>query len=839
MTGIITSIHVPDYLSVRGKRFAQTKNSAGQKRGMLPGVDQNFSGSKVAFSLIKKGILLDRDMSRYKINIQQKDNAVCISRGEDLQTELVISVMAQDILRIQRQGERTRASYAVQEGIQKQAAGERFTNVCADSHELVLETACMKVIVDEDLHVDIYNQQGELICQDYRQERSVGDNLSQDEINQMIQEGHVVHGGNGHLQYEEVKVLSPDVSFYGLGDKTGYLNKFGYDYEMWNSDNPDPQLEIPTFRAMYKSIPFLLVRSEKFSYGIFYDNTFRTYWDLGYEDTRYFYFGAEDGGMDYYVLAGDTLQKVVGQYTRLTGVTPMPQRWTLGYHQSRWSYMDKDEVLSLAENFRKYRIPCDAIHLDIDYMDDFKVFTWDEEKFPQPDKLTEKLTEEGIKIVTIIDPGTKVEAGYDVYEEGIKENYFARDNSGEVYQNVVWPGDSVYPDYTNPKVREWWGDLHKRLVDKGVRGIWNDMNEPASFKGPLPDDVRFTDGNDELMHKEVHNIFGHLMTRSAFEGMKKHDGRRPFVITRACYSGSQRYGTFWTGDNHSIWAHLQMANPQLCNAGMSGLPFIGTDIGGFGSNTTKELLCRWVQVGCFSPLCRNHSAKYTRRQEPWLFDKETLDIYRQYINLRYHLLPYYYDLFWEHTQDGMPVMRPLVLNYEQDKCTWECNDEFMIGNSVLVAPVVWQGVRKRSVYLPEGLWHDFTGEKTYEGGRYHLIDAPLDTCPVFVKDKTILPVYPFGQLDSTDDAPEDVLYLKVWDSENSVHQVVYDEEESACISANDFVFETIHYQDDGESLDFEQGAYNTYNLGLTKDGRIVVKKIMQGYTPYKTVEICQ
>lgn len=783
-------------------------------------------------------------MTKLSFSHQWEQNKIWIETPE--KRVLTIEIIADDIIRIYEGEKQKRPSYAINPEVLSEA--ERVYRVngdnnficvkCIEEHDnqteaLLIQTRLLSLHVYEDLTIDIYWADGTLLCADYRGKRLEKESLSERELEQMIQEGHAVHGSSGNLASEVVKELTPDTVFYGLGDKTGYLNKRGYDYEMWNSDNPDPQLEIPAFRAMYKSIPFLIAHMKNGTYGIFYDNPNHTYWDLGYEDEGYYCFGAQEGMLDYYILGGRTIAKVIGQYTHLTGKAPLPQLWTLGYQQSRWSYMDEEEVIGLANQFRKHEIPCDAIHLDIDYMEDFKVFTWNPDTFSNPKELTEKLAGQGIKVVTIIDPGTKVEKGYDVYDTGMKKGYFAKSADGNVYENVVWPGDSVYPDFANPKVREWWGDLQKRMVDTGVRGIWNDMNEPASFRGPLPDDVQFSDEYGLLSHKEVHNVYGHLMAEATYEGLKKHDKRRPFVITRACYSGSQKYATAWTGDNHSIWAHLQMSIPQLCNLGMSGMPFVGTDVGGFGSNTTPELLARWVQVGCFSPLFRNHSAKYTRRQEPWLFGQEILDIYRKFVNLRYHLLPYYYDLFWEHTRNGLPVMRPLVMTYEDDDNVYECNDEFMIGTQILVAPIVCQGARSRSVYLPKGRWVSYFDGQWYEGGQHVIVDAPLDTCPVFIKDKSVIPVYPYGQLHSVEDAPKDVLYLRVWDSGNSEHEVVYEKENHKKMLHN----ACMHYQDNGEDFAYQNGEYNTYLCALDENGTVYVQLCYHGYEAYQDVKL--
>ena len=387
-----------------------------------------------------------------------------------------------------------------------------------------------------------------------------------------------------------------------------------------------------------------------------------------------------------------------------------------------------------------------------------------------------------------------------------------RSPQGEVYINAVWPGDAAFPDFGSPTVRQWWGEKQSFLLDMGVRGIWNDMNEPASFNGPLPDDVVFTDGDRETDHREMHNVYGHLMAKAAYEGLKRLDGRRPFVITRACYAGSQKYTTAWTGDNNSLWAHLQMAIPQLCNLGLSGMPFVGTDVGGFGADTTPELLARWVQVGCFCPLFRNHSALGTRRQEPWQFGGEVLDIYRKYVKLRYHWIPYIYDLFFQGESTGAPILRPLVYHYEGDPEAWECNDEFLLGSQILAAPVVNQGMRRRMVYLPQGTWYDYwTGEKLI-GPVWFLREAPLDTCPIYVKAGSAIPA--MEPRSYVEEVSLDTLLLDVYPGEGS-----WD-----------------HFLDNGEDFAYREGHYHQYRFTVHEDGSVNAQVVHGGYDrPYKKI----
>lgn len=667
-----------------------------------------------------------------------------------------------------------------------------------------LSTGKVSVRVSDEFMTDIFDREGQLICRDYRGERKLLKEITPEMLQFMAKEGHQFQGDGKEHKVQVVKELEGGEYFYGLGDKTGFLNKRGYEYTMWNTDDPSPHVD--SFQSLYKSIPFFITLRDDAVYGIFFDNTNRTYFDMGKESDQYYWFGSDRGRLDYYFISGDDMKEVVSGYTCLTGTAPLPQLWTLGYHQSRWGYNTEQDVRGIAENMRRYEIPCDTIHLDIEYMENYKVFTVNKDRMPDLKRMTEELSEKGIKIVPIIDPGVKKESGYPVYEEGIEKGYFAKAADGSVYENVVWPGVSVYPDFGREDVRRWWGENHKTLLEKGVRGIWTDMNEPASFEGELPDDVVFYDEERKADHAEMHNVYGLNMAKATYEGLKKQDKRRPFVITRACYSGAQKYTTAWTGDNHSIWAHLQMAVPQICNLGLSGMPITGSDIGGFGSDATKELLIRWIEMGCFSPFCRNHASMGTREQEPWQFDKETVDIYRKYLKLRYRLVPCYYDLFYGEEKSGLPIMRPLVLNYPKDPKVREINGEFMIGDCILAAPVLEQGAREKLVYLPEGTWYDYWTDEKIEGGVPFVREAGLDVCPLYIKAGSILPG--FTDCLSLDLRDRNTLILDIYPGDG----------------------EYIHYQDDGESFDYRQGAFNQYRFRV-RNGELTAVLEHHGYGP--------
>ncbi|NMF07255.1 glycoside hydrolase family 31 protein [Clostridium beijerinckii] len=652
----------------------------------------------------------------------------------------------------------------------------------------------------DEFKVDIYDKRGTLLCADYRGEskpfkRRYGDYMLAES------EGHSLREESDYKVYVS-KRMEEEMYFYGFGEKTGHLNKKGYHYVNWNTDNPKPHGE--TFDRLYKSIPFFIGLSKDNAFGIFFDNHFETHFDMGKDNSEYYYFAAVDGNLDYYFIYGPSVKNVIKGYTEITGNMPLPQIWTLGYQQCRWSYDSEERLMEIASTLREKDIPCDTLYLDIDYMDGYRVFTWDNEKFQNPEAMIKKLNSMGFKVVTIIDPGVKVDKGYKIYDEGLRKGYFATDKSGITYVNEVWPGDAVYPDFLNSKVRDWWSGNQKIMIDSGVSGIWNDMNEPASFRGPLPDDVMFNNDGITVNHKEAHNVYGHMMAKATYDGVKKATGKRPFVVTRACYAGTQKYSTVWTGDNQSTWEHLRMSIPMLMNLGLSGMAFCGTDVGGFGYDCTGELLSRWVQVGAFTPLFRNHSSMGTRDQEPWAFDKDTEEINKKYIKLRYKLIPYIYDMMWECSKSGAPLIRPLLFNYQSDKNTYEINDEFLCGDNILVAPVVEQGLKARTIYLPEGeTWVDYWTKEEYKGGQYIIKKTPLDLCPIFIKGGTLIPV---GQVQN---------YIGEKQS-NSLTIEVY-------LSNDNSDTEYNHYVDDGESFKYELGEFNNYKFKVVNKESVEIK----------------
>ena len=738
------------------------------------------------------------------MSFRQDGNEICVKYE---QQKLVVKAIRDDIVNIF-------VPYRTKEHYSKAIDGDKAvaTELTAEQkgEDLVIATDKIRMQFGENLEMVITRPDGTPLVRTHRQGRSVCGEVSEQMKQILESEGHDTSNLGAHdYPVQMMFDLDEGDDFYGLGDKTGFLNKKNYEYENWNSDIPQAHNE--DYHALYKSIPVLFCKKKNDVYGMFFDNTFHSYLNLGKENPEYYFYGADYGNLDLYFLGGEKLTDLIEEYTYLTGRTPLPQRWTLGYQQSRWGYQCAEDIRDVAEHFRDLDIPCDAIHFDIDYMDGYRVFTWNDAKYGKPGDLIAEIKKQGFKTVTIIDPGTKVDPDYFMCKEGEENGYFATDTQGTTYVNEVWPGDANYPDFGRRKVRDWWGKHHKFLVDIGVDGVWNDMNEPASFRGELPQDVVFHDEERTTNHAEMHNVYGHYMSRATFEGLQKLSDKRPFVITRAAYAGTQKYATVWTGDNQSLWSHLQMMVPQLCNLGMSGFAFAGTDIGGFGADTTPELLTRWIEAAVFSPLFRNHSCQGTRRQEPWQFDDQVVGIYRKYVKMRYRFLPYLYDLFYQGEQTGLPVMRPLVLHYPKDPETYNLNGEFLVGENLLVAPVLEQGATKKMVYLPEGEWYDYwTGEKI-TGGKYFLRDAPIDLCPMYLKEGTMIPMY--EKMAYVGEKPYRTLYLLTTPGEAS-----YD-----------------HFQDNGEDYAYRKGVYNLYHFHKNAQGVLETEMRHKNYPEYEQI----
>lgn len=604
------------------------------------------------------------------------------------------------------------------------------------------------------------------------------------------------------------KKLGFEEHFYGLGEKAARLDKRRGSFVNWNSDTPgytegkDP---------IYQTIPFYIGLQRGIAYGIFFDNTYRSYFDFGRSSQQRAWFGAEGGEMNYYFFYGPSIKKILGRYADLTGHMPLPPLWALGNQQSRWSYYPDTMVEQVVHEYRRRDLPLDVIYLDIDYMDGYRVFTFDKQRFPHPKDLTERLKLHGVKVVTIVDPGVKHQPndrGYHAYDQGLEKNFFQRRRNGDLFIPRVWPGESVFVDYTLPAARRWWGDLHRVYTDNGIAGIWNDMNEPSDFvdqTGKNQLDVVSHDEGEKTTHAKNRNTFGLLMSRATYEGLERlQPDRRPYVITRAAYAGIQRYATMWTGDTNSTWEALALNIPMFTSLGLSGQPFVGSDVGGFIGRGSGELLVRSYQVSFLAPFCRNHKVIDGYDQEPWRFGKYYEDIIRKYLKLRYALLPFLYTTLEEAHRSGVPLFRPLLLNYQDDPNTYNLDDQFMIGDDLLLAPIVKPDVTRRLVYLPAGVWYDYWTSKRYSGGTTITVDAPLDVVPIFVRGGAIIPIGP--ALNYVGEKPIDPITFSIYP----------DDKGSASAKL---------YEDDGLTPAYKRGAFRRTALNVRRGPRGFVVSI--------------
>jgi len=610
-----------------------------------------------------------------------------------------------------------------------------------------------------------------------------------------------------------------DEHFYGLGEKAARLDKRRGEFTMWNSDTFGYQEGTD---PVYQSIPFYIGWQHGAAYGIFFDNSYRTHFDFGSSSQEYAAFSAEGGEMNYYFFQGPSIKKILARYADLTGHMPLPPLWALGNQQSRYSYYPDSLAEEVVRKYRADDLPLDVLHLDIHFMNGYRPFTWDPQRFPDPKAFTGRLRAQGVKVVTIVDPGIKYQPpaegardaashpelapqdqSYYVYNQGQAQDFFLKRKDGRPYIARVWPGESVFVDYTLDPAARWWGDLHRAYTDNGVAGIWNDMNEPSDFNdqtGKSQMDVVTNDGGTYSPYAGNRNVFALNENRATYQGLQRLlPNQRPYVITRAAYAGIQRYATMWAGDNRSTWEALSVSLPMFMTLGLSGEPFVGSDVGGFVGRTDAELLVRWYQVGFLTPFCRNHAGMESPDHEPWRFGKYYEDIIRRYLKLRYRLLPFLYTALEESHRTGVPLFRPLLLNYQEDENTLGIDDEFMIGSDLLAAPVLKPNLTSRLVYLPAGVWFDYWTSARFDGGRMVRVEAPLETVPLFVRGGAILPLGP--EMNYVGEKPADPLRFEVYPDVRG--------EASASL-----------YEDDGLTEAYQQGSFRQITVSYrgTKAG---------------------
>jgi alpha-glucosidase len=560
------------------------------------------------------------------------------------------------------------------------------------------------------------------------------------------------------------KKMPLDENYYGLGDKAGPMNRRNRAFTNWNTDEFGWQ---ESTDPLYKTIPFFIGLRKGFAYGVFFDNTYRSVFDFGKESPDFFSFGAEGGELNYYFIAGPEPKKIIEEYTAMTGRSPLPPLWTLGYQQSRYSYYPESRAREIVKTLREKKIPADAIYFDIDYQQGNAPFTINREYFPTFEKMISDFRAQGMHTILITDLHIKKDPnhGYAPYDSGMKNDVFVKNPDGSTYVGVVWPGPSVFPDFTLSRARDWWGGLYKDFAGMGAAGFWNDMNEPSLFERAdktMPLDIvhRLDDGTT-LDHRAIHNVFGMQNVRATYEGLRKlQPEERPFVLTRAAYSGAQRYAATWTGDNSSTWNHLKMSTPMLLSMGISGYPLVGDDIGGFAGSPPADLLTRWFEVGALNPIYRDHTAKGTADQEPWVHGPEHEAIRRKYIELRYELLPYLYTGIEEASRTGLPLMRPVFLEYPQASGFYGDDRDFLFGSDFFVAPVTTEMVDAEEISLPPGDWYDFWTNTRLSSKEKFSLRPRLDQMPLYVRAGAIVPMQPLVQY--TGETPNGPLELRVY-----------------------------------------------------------------------------
>jgi alpha-glucosidase len=646
--------------------------------------------------------------------------------------------------------------------------------------------------------------------------------------------------------FRVAKIKDDNDHFFGLGDKPGPLDRAGEAFAMWNTDSFGWQ---ESTDPIYKSIPFFIQMRGGRALGVFLDNTYRTFFDFGRERADRYMFSAPAGPLDYYLIYGPDPKHVLNTWAWLTGPTPLPPLWALGYQQSRYSYMSRKETEDVAARFRTDHIPADALWLDIDFQVKNRPFTIDPDRFPGFADMVQTLTNEQFHLITITDLHVAYlpNQNYAPYDTGKAGDNFVKRN-GQDYVGPVWPGPSVFPDFTRQQTRAWWGTNYKQLVADGVSGFWNDMNEPAVFVYPsktMPDDAQHRIDEPGFVprtarHPEIHNIYGMENSRATHDGvLALRPNARPFVMTRASFAGGQRYAVTWTGDNSSTWNHLRQTTPQLLNLGLSGFSLAGADVGGFAGSPPPDLLTRWLMLAAFQPIDRDHAVKGSRPHEPWADGPEHEAIRRRYIEERYKLMPYLYTTTEESSRDGLPIIRPLFVEFphataDNHPLDLDAPGEFFFGSQILVADSPSpEEVAPYEVHLPPGLWYNYwTGERLDRSAPIAardneirettaalppiMVEPKLDELPIYVRAGAIVPMQPVTQ--STTEVPNGPLTLRVYAPAPG----------KSCSGEV--------YQDDGASYNFQNGAYfrQHFTCSIADNGSLSVDlaKPDGSYTPW-------
>ncbi|KFD54232.1 hypothetical protein M513_05009, partial [Trichuris suis] len=632
--------------------------------------------------------------------------------------------------------------------------------------------------------------------------------------------------------------VAADINFIGFRHVYG-VPEHADSFALRDTNQTDPyrlynldvfEYEVGNTMALYGSVPYIVAHNAQRTVGAFWLNSAEGWFDIGVDQhssglignlLSKFYHSEnvavakthwmfESGIVDLFLLAGPTCSDVFSQYSSLTGTAPIPPLFSLGYHVSRWNYVDMEDVRNVDANFDLFDIPYDVIWLDIEHADGKRYFTWDPVKFANPDEMIKNISAKGRKMVVVIDPHVKVDENWEFYKEAREKDFYVKDKNGNVFEGWCWPGNAVYPDFVNPSVREWYARKYDLAEFKGSTEdlfIWNDMNEPSVFSGPevtMPkDNIHF----GRVEHREVHNTFALLNHMTTYKGLvdRSKGKKRPFVLTRGFFIGTQRYAAVWTGDNTAEWSHMKISTPMVLTLGITGIPFAGADIGGFFRNPDEEMIVRWHQIGAFHSFYRLHSELNTRRREPWVFSEKTRELIRDAIRLRYSLLPYWYNLFYEHSVSGWPVMRPLWTEFPDDEHTFSEEEQFMVGNALMVMPVVQAGISSVNVYLPgkNSVWYDWDTQLPSSGPGVIQVFTPLEKIPLFIRGGCILPMRDRIRRSSILSKHDPITLLIALNKEASV----------GTFASGTF------YLDDGESFEYKKGKYLRRYFEYTGDQR--------------------
>jgi alpha-glucosidase len=583
----------------------------------------------------------------------------------------------------------------------------------------ILMSPQLEVNVSDDGSLQFYDHNGALLLDEFPPERQ----------------------GEAWLQRSR---LRQEEQIFGLGERAAPLNLRTGTYRLWNTD-PGGSYG-PGDDPLYLNAPVYVSLHDLGSALVFYENT-----DDGRVDIRdLMEVKFERGALRYYVIVGSP-EGLLNRFTQLTGRPTLPPRWALGYHQCRWGYKTEHDIREVVAGFQEHDLPVSAIHLDIDYMDGYRVFTVDQERFPDLAGLTGDLADLGVRIVTIIDPGVKVDKEYPLYVDGVEKDVFCTTVDKNPLHGLVWPGWCVYPDFSCPATRGWWGAQYKALLAQGVAGFWHDMNEPTAFSAwgdtTLPlnavHDLEGAKGD----HQQTHNVYANLMNRAGYEALRELEPeKRPWILSRSGWAGMQRHAWNWTGDTESTWEALKMTIATVLNLSLSGVLYSGPDIGGFAEHPSAELYTRWFQLAAFLPFFRTHSSVAAPNREPWVYGEPVLTIVREYLSLRYCLIPYLYTLAYDASEKGTPLVRPLFWRDPSEPRLWGVDDAFMLGDALLIAPVLQEAAITRPITVPQGLWYDYWTDEQFQGLAEVEVDSPLSRVPILVSAGVVLPMESDGVL---------------------------------------------------------------------------------------------